>query len=73
MKLIAYGDSDYVGDVDDRKTIAEFFFLFGFGVVSWYSKKQPIVSLSTTKVEFSIVTSGFYQAIWLKRLLIILD
>ena len=62
-KLIAYTDSDYAGDVGDRKSTTGNVFLFGSGVVSWCSKKQPIVSLSTTKSEFTAAASCSCQAI----------
>ncbi|CAI0551872.1 unnamed protein product [Linum tenue] len=49
VKLIGYTDSDYAGDVDDKKSTSGYaFFLIG-GVFSWTSKKQPIVILSTTE------------------------
>ncbi|RDX94098.1 hypothetical protein CR513_23571, partial [Mucuna pruriens] len=57
-ELLAYSDSDYVGDLDDRKT-----------AVSWSSRKQPIVSLSTIEAKFIGATSCACQAIWLKRVL----
>nr|KYP63626.1 Retrovirus-related Pol polyprotein from transposon TNT 1-94 [Cajanus cajan] len=72
-KLIAYTDSDYAGDVDDRKSTTGNVFLFGSGAVSWCSKKQPIVSLSTTEAEFIAAASCSCQAIWLKWLLMTLD
>ncbi|XP_015578574.2 uncharacterized mitochondrial protein AtMg00810-like [Ricinus communis] len=71
--LIVYTDSDYAGDLDDRKSTSRNIFLFSCGVVSWSSKKQPIVSFSTTEAEFIVAASCSCQAIWLKRMLIILD
>ncbi|RDX62051.1 hypothetical protein CR513_59655, partial [Mucuna pruriens] len=50
-----YIDSDYVGDLDDRKSTSDYAFMLGGSVISWASKKQPVVSLSTTKAEFIIV------------------
>uniref|UniRef100_A0A3Q7J6A7 Uncharacterized protein n=1 Tax=Solanum lycopersicum TaxID=4081 RepID=A0A3Q7J6A7_SOLLC len=47
-----YRDSDFAGDKEDRKSTSGYVFMLGFGVVSWCSKKQPIVTLSTTEVEF---------------------
>ncbi|MCI80673.1 copia-type polyprotein, partial [Trifolium medium] len=44
--------SDYAGDVNDRKSTSGFVFMLGSGAISWSSKKQPIVTLSTTEVEY---------------------
>ena len=39
------------------------------GVVSWVSKLQTVVALSTTKVEYIATTQACKEAIWIKRLL----
>ena len=62
-------DSDYAGDQDDRRSTSGYVFMLGTGVVSWSSKKQPIVSLSTTEAEFIAATACACQAIWLRRIL----
>ena len=49
FKLIGYTDSDNGGSIDDKKSTSGYTFHFGTGVVSWASKKQPIVTLSSTK------------------------
>ncbi|XP_044505673.1 secreted RxLR effector protein 161-like [Mangifera indica] len=56
-KLIAYTNSDYVGDLDGRRSNSGYIFLLNSGVVSWLSKKQPIVTLSTTETEFVAAAS----------------
>lgn len=71
--IIAYTDSDYAGDLDDRKSTSGYVFLLSSGAVSWSSKKQPIVSLSTTEAEFIAAATCVCQAIWLKRVLRFLD
>lgn len=71
--LIAYTDSYYSGDLDDRKSTSGYVFIFGSGAVSWSSKKQPIASLSTTEAEFIVTAACACQAIWLKRVLKTLD
>lgn len=72
-KLIAYSDSDYARDVDDKKSTTGNVFLFGSAAISWCSKKQPVLSLSTTEAKFIVAASCSCQAIWLKRLLMTLD
>jgi len=52
-ELIGFTDSDFAGDQDDRKSTSAYVFMFGTGVVSWSSRKQPIVTLSTIEAEFA--------------------
>lgn len=68
-KLLAFTDSDYAGDVDDRKSTSGYVFLMSSGAVSWCSKKQPILTLSTTKAEFVAAAVCVCQGIWMKRIL----
>ncbi|KAL5845089.1 hypothetical protein ACOSQ3_011153 [Xanthoceras sorbifolium] len=67
--LFGFSDSDYVCDLDDRKSTSGYIFMMGSKAVSWSSKKQPIVTLLTTKAEFVAATSCACQAIWLKQIL----
>jgi len=54
--LFGFTDSDYAGDPDDRKSTSGYAFKLGSGAVSWLSKKQPIVTLSTIEAEFAAAT-----------------
>jgi hypothetical protein len=67
-ELVAYTDSDYAGDIDDRSTSGYVFLLSG-GAVAWASKKQPVVTLSTTEAEFVAAASCACQCVWMRRLL----
>ncbi|RVX03482.1 Retrovirus-related Pol polyprotein from transposon TNT 1-94 [Vitis vinifera] len=62
-------DSDYAGDLNDRKNKSGYVFMMGTRAVSWSSKKQPIVTLSSTEVEFVAATACACQDIWLKKIL----
>lgn len=68
-ELFAFSDSDYAGDIDDRKSTSGYVFLISSGAVSWSSKKQPVVSLSTTEAEFISAASCACQAVWMQRIL----
>ena len=51
-KLRAYSDSDWCGDIDDRKSPSGYVFYIGDTAFTWQSKKQPIVTLSTCEAEY---------------------
>ena len=65
--LIGYTDSDFVGSFDDRKRTFGYMFHLGSCVISWASKKQPIVTLLSAKTEYVSTTSAACQAVWLRR------
>jgi hypothetical protein len=44
-------------------------FSFGSGDVSWSSKKQPIIALVSTEVEYKDVTIAACEVVWLQKLL----
>ncbi|XP_070024882.1 secreted RxLR effector protein 161-like [Nicotiana sylvestris] len=67
--LISFTDSDYARDQDDRRSTSGYVFMLGTGAVSWSSKKQPIVTLSSTEAEFVAATTCACQAVWLRRIL----
>jgi hypothetical protein len=69
LQLNGWTDSDYAGDLDDRKSTSGYLFMLGGGAVSWSSKKQPIVTLSTTEAEFVAAASCACQSIWLRNIL----
>lgn len=67
-ELVGYADSNYAGDLDDRKSTSGYVFRLGLGAIAWSSKKQPIVTLSTTEAEFVAAAACASQAIWMRRI-----
>lgn len=67
--IVGYSDSDWSGDLDDRKSTTGFVFFMGDTAFTWMSKKQPIVTLSTCEAEYVAATSCVCHAIWLRNLL----
>lgn len=67
--LIGYSDADWAGDLDDRHSTTGNLFLLAGGAVSWKSKKQAVVALSTSEAEYVALSSATQEAIWLGRML----
>ena len=63
-------DNDWIGPLGDRKSRSNYVFNLGSDAVCWSSKKQSSITLSSLEVEYVVVTSVAYQAIWLRRVLI---
>ena len=55
--------------MDDRKSTSGGFFYLGNNLVSWISKKQNSVSLSTAEAEYIAAGSCSTQLLWMKKLL----
>ena len=50
--MISYSDADWGSDLDERKSTSEYAFLLNNGAITWSSKKQPCIALSTMEVEY---------------------
>ena len=67
--LTGFCDSDWAGDVDSRRSVTGYCFTLGSGCISWISKKQPTVALSSTEVEYKAACFAACEAWWLRRIL----
>ena len=67
--LIGYSDADWGGDLAERKSTSGYVFLLAGGAISWSSKKQSTVALSTTEAEYIAMCHASKEAIWLRQLL----
>jgi hypothetical protein len=66
--LNGYCDADW-GANEDRKSISGYLFMLGGGAISWSSKKQSTVALSSTEAEYIALVQAAKESIWLQRLL----
>ena len=56
------------GDVSSRKSRSGYVFMLGGAIVSWMSKKQPVVALSSTESEYIALSYAAQETIWLRTL-----
>ncbi|XP_047267171.1 uncharacterized mitochondrial protein AtMg00810-like [Capsicum annuum] len=64
-KLTAYCDSDWGSYVESRKSVTRYLVKFGEALISWKSKKQNIVSRSSTEAEFKSMATIVAEVTWL--------
>nr|GEX21788.1 retrovirus-related Pol polyprotein from transposon TNT 1-94 [Tanacetum cinerariifolium] len=67
--VTGYVDSDYAGDLDGSKSTTGYVFILSGRTVSWVSKLQSVVAMSTTEVEYVTAAQASKEAAWLKMLL----
>ena len=70
MELRAYSDADHGSDPTDRKSVTGFCIFLGDSLISWKSKKQSIVSQSSTEAEYRAMASTTKEIVWLRWLLV---
>lgn len=69
VTLAGYSDSIWASNLDDHRSITGYAFSIGSGIISWISKKQSIVALSSCEEEYQALCAATCEAIWLRRLL----
>ena len=69
VRLTGFTDSDWTRNVDDRRSITSYAFSIGSRVITWSSKKQNIVSLSSAEAEYQAMCATTCETVWLWRLL----
>lgn len=57
-------DSNFIGNLDKRKSIVDYVFTLAKRAMSWLSKLQIVVALSTVEVEYMTTTKACKKAIW---------
>jgi hypothetical protein len=71
--ITAYSDADWAGDLDERKSTTGYFVLINNNIVSWASKKQQTVALSSAEAEYMAITGAGSEVKWLYDLLMELE
>lgn len=67
LDLVSYSDADFAGCKIDRKSISGTCHFLGHSLVSWFSKKQNSVALSTAEAEYIAAGSCCAQVLYMKQ------
>jgi hypothetical protein len=66
--LEVWADADHGGDLDNGRSTSGYIIKLGGGAISWASKLQPVVALSTTEAEYVAAVLAGTEAIWMRQL-----
>lgn len=69
IELFGYTDADWARNVFDQRSTRGYCFALGSGMISWSSKKQPTVALSSIEARYRCATVATCEVSWLKVLL----
>jgi hypothetical protein len=69
IKLHGFTDSDWARSAEDRRSTSGMCFSLGSAMISWGSRKQNFVALSTAKEEYIAACEACTEAIWLRKLI----
>lgn len=67
--LQAYCDADFAGDQETRRITTGYIIFYGGGALSWCSRRQPIIVLSSTEAEYVAAAECCKELLYLKTLL----
>ncbi|GJP86850.1 hypothetical protein CLOP_g16824 [Closterium sp. NIES-67] len=68
VQLVGFSDADYAGDSASRRSHSGYVFCLNGAAISWQSKRQPVVALSTTESEYISLCQCIQEGVWLRRL-----
>jgi hypothetical protein len=69
QELVGYADADWGASIDDRRSYTGYVFNFANAAVSWESRKQRTVAMSSTEAEYMALSESTKEAIHLRRFL----
>nr|GEY69630.1 copia protein [Tanacetum cinerariifolium] len=73
VQTIKYADSDHTRDYADRKSTSSVCTFMGCFLTSWFSKKQTVLAISTTEVEYVFIGKACQKSLWIKQALVDYD
>jgi hypothetical protein len=69
IKLHGFTDSDWAGSAEDRRSTSGMCFILGSAMISWGSRKQKSVALSTAEAKYIAACEACTEVVWLRKMI----
>ena len=66
--LTGHSDANFANNELDHRSLTDYILKIGNVAVTWNTRKQPTVALSTMEAEYMAVAAATHEAIWLRQL-----
>ena len=67
-EIIGFCDAGWASDIDSRRSTTGYIFIHQGAAISWVTRRQRTIALSTTEAEFMSLVAAVQEFIWLNRL-----
>ena len=67
--LHVYSNADFAGDTEDQRSTGGYAVFLGTGTISWSSRKQSIVALSSTESKYIALSEVGHKIMWIQHFL----
>jgi transposase InsO family protein len=67
IEIEAYSDADYASDIDKRRSCTGYVIKIAGAAVSWHSKRQEVVALSSTEAEYIALSTTAKEVVWVSQ------
>ncbi|KAH9671238.1 Integrase catalytic domain-containing protein [Citrus sinensis] len=67
--ICGFVDADFAGDLDRRRSLSGYIYMFDGCLIDWKASLQHVVALSTTEAEYTAAAEAVKEALWLKGLM----
>lgn len=68
LNLEAFSNTDWIGNLEDRRSSSVYCIYIGGNLIQWSSKKQKVVTLSFTVSEYGALSQAAIEIAWLRTL-----
>ena len=69
LEIVNYANNSYVGDINNWKSIIEYYFFLVGVIITWYSKQQQTILILISEVKHIAMSHKIRERVWIQKFL----